>query len=212
MTGKEIMIKDQLLARGIDSEKVLNAMRSVEREKFVPDDVKHLAYRDSPLPIGKGQTISQPFIVAYMAQVLDLQPDDKVLEIGSGCGYNAAVLSQMVSHVFTIEIVEWLAKYARENIEKAGIENVSVKYGDGYSGWEEKAPFDHVLFTAATPSIPDSLKKQLKIGGKLLAPVSNNIQKLSLYQKTGEDDFIVNDMLHVRFVPMTGEVQKNKPS
>ncbi|MFW6275959.1 MAG: protein-L-isoaspartate(D-aspartate) O-methyltransferase [bacterium] len=202
------MIKEQLQARGIDSEKVLDAMRSVEREKFVPDDVKHLAYRDSPLPIGKGQTISQPYIVAYMAQVLDLQPLDKVLEIGSGCGYNAAVLAQMVSHVYTIEIVEWLAKYARENIKEAGIKNVTVKYDDGYSGWEEKAPFDHVLFTAATPSIPDALKKQLKIGGKLLAPIDNNIQKLSLYQKVGEDDFTVNDMLHVRFVPMTGKVQK----
>ncbi|MFW5830682.1 MAG: protein-L-isoaspartate(D-aspartate) O-methyltransferase, partial [Prolixibacteraceae bacterium] len=175
---------------------------------FVPDDVKHLAYRDSPLPIGKGQTISQPYIVAYMAQVLDLPPLDKVLEIGSGCGYNAAVLAQMVSHVYTIEIVEWLAKYARENIKEAGIKNVTVKYDDGYSGWEEKAPFDHVLFTAATPSIPDALKKQLKIGGKLLAPIDNNIQKLSLYQKVGEDDFTVNDMLHVRFVPMTGKVQK----
>lgn len=207
MAGKETMIKEQLLVRGIDSEKVLNAMRSVKREKFVPNDVKHLAYRDSPLPIGKGQTISQPFIVAYMAQVLDLQPDDKVLEIGSGCGYNAAVLAQMVSHVYTIEIVEWLAEYASENIKEAGIKNVTVKYGDGYSGWEEKAPFDHVLFTAATPTIPDPLKKQLKIGGKLLAPIANNIQKLSLYQKIGEDDFTVNDILHVRFVPMTGKVQ-----
>ena len=208
MTGKEIMIKEQLIARGIDDERVLGAMRNTERENFVPDDVKHLAYRDSPLPIGKGQTISQPYIVAYMAQALDLQTYDKMLEVGTGCGYNAAVLSKLASHVYTIEIIEWLAEYARENIEKAEIKNVSVKYDDGYSGWPEKAPFDHILFTAATPSIPDSLKKQLKIGGKILAPIADTIQKLSLYQKIGEDDFTVNDLLQVRFVPMTGEVRK----
>ena len=208
MTGKEIMIENQLKARDIDSEKVLKAMRAVDRELFVPEDVKHLAYRDSPLPIGKGQTISQPYIVAYMAQVLDLQPHEKILEIGSGCGYNAAVLSRLVNHVYTVEIIEWLADLARTNLMEAGIENVSVKFGDGYSGWKENAPYDNILLTAATPEIPDSLKTQLKVGGKILAPVANTFQKLSLYEKTGEDEFVVHDMLHVRFVPMTGKVQK----
>ncbi len=126
MTRKEMMIKKQLLERDINDEKVIDAMRTVERELFVPDDMKHLAYHDSPLPIGKGQTISQPYIVAWMAQALDLQPGDKVLEIGSGCGYNAAVLSHLVSQVFTIEIVEWLAELAKKNLAKAGIRNVNV--------------------------------------------------------------------------------------
>lgn len=202
------MIKSQLIARDIHNKKVINAMRAVNREIFVPDNMKHLAYADSPLPIGKGQTISQPYIVAYMAQSLDLQPKDKVLEIGSGCGYNAAVLSQLVSQVYTIEIIEWLARLAQENLREAGIKNVSVKFGDGFSGWPENAPFDKILFTAATPEIPKAIKNQLLIGGKLLAPVSDTYQKLSLYRKTGEDEFDVQDKLHVRFVPMTGEITK----
>jgi protein-L-isoaspartate(D-aspartate) O-methyltransferase len=208
MKEKEWMIKSQLIARDIHNKKVINAMRAVNREIFVPDNMKHLAYADSPLPIGKGQTISQPYIVAYMAQSLDLQPKDKVLEIGSGCGYNAAVLSQLVSQVYTIEIIEWLARLAQENLREAGIKNVSVKFGDGFSGWPENAPFDKILFTAATPEIPKAIKNQLIIGGKLLAPVSDTYQKLSLYRKTGEDEFDVQDKLHVRFVPMTGEITK----
>jgi protein-L-isoaspartate(D-aspartate) O-methyltransferase len=208
MKEKEWMIKSQLIARDIHNKKVINAMRAVNREIFVPDNMKHLAYADSPLPIGKGQTISQPYIVAYMAQSLDLQPKDKVLEIGSGCGYNAAVLSQLVSQVYTIEIIEWLARLAQENLREAGIKNVSVKFGDGFSGWPENAPFDKILFTAATPEIPKAIKNQLLIGGKLLAPVSDTYQKLSLYRKTGEDEFDVQDKLHVRFVPMTGEITK----
>jgi protein-L-isoaspartate(D-aspartate) O-methyltransferase len=208
MKEKEWMIKSQLIARDIHNKKVINAMRAVNREIFVPDNMKHLAYADSPLPIGKGQTISQPYIVAYMAQSLDLQPKDKVLEIGSGCGYNAAVLSQLVSQVYTIEIIEWLARLAQENLREAGIKNVSVKFGDGFSGWPENAPFDKILFTAATPEIPKAIKNQLIIGGKLLAPVSDTYQKLSLYRKTGEDEYDVQDKLHVRFVPMTGEITK----
>ncbi|HKL40461.1 MAG TPA: protein-L-isoaspartate O-methyltransferase, partial [Cryomorphaceae bacterium] len=135
MDTKEDMIQEQLKGRGISDERVLNAMKTIDRELFVPDEYKEEAYRDGPLPIGRGQTISQPYIVAYMAQVLNPDPDDKILEVGSGCGYNAAVLSQLAAEVYSVEIVEWLAKFARENLNSAGIKNVKVRHGDGYEGW-----------------------------------------------------------------------------
>ncbi len=208
MEQQEQMIKEQLESRDITDKRVLQAMRAIDRKIFVPEEVKHMAYNDSPLPIGKGQTISQPYIVAYMAQALNLQPHEKVLEIGSGCGYNAAVLSQLVSHVYTIEIIEWLAQMAEENINEAKVSNVSVRFGDGYQGWPENTPFDKVLFTAATPEIPEPIKQQLKTGGLILAPITDTFQKLSMFEKVGDDDFIVHDMLHVRFVPMTGKVRR----
>ncbi len=208
MEQQERMIKEQIENRNITDEKVLQAMRTIDRKIFVPKDVRHLAYNDTPLPIGRDQTISQPFIVAYMAQALKLQPHEKVLEIGSGCGYNAAVLSRMVSHVYTVEIIEWLAQYAKENLKEAEIENVSVRFGDGYQGWPEHSPFDKILFTAATPVIPEPIKQQLKTGGLILAPISDTFQKLSLFEKVEDGNFIAHDMLHVRFVPMTGKVRK----
>lgn len=207
MDKKERMIERHLKGRDIDDERVIEAMKSINRETFIPEDVQELAYEDSPLPIGKGQTISQPYIVAFMAQALELKSHEKVLEIGSGCGYNAAVLSRLVSHVFTIEIIEWLARLAGKNLKKEGIDNVSVRFGDGYQGWPEKAPFDKIMLTAATPVIPEPLKKQLKTGGKILAPVSNTYQKLALIEKHGEDNFIEHDLIHVRFVPMTGKAR-----
>ncbi|MFN6945732.1 MAG: protein-L-isoaspartate(D-aspartate) O-methyltransferase, partial [Cytophagaceae bacterium] len=172
---KEEMIEIHLKGRGIMDFKVINAMRLVDRTLFVPENLKEYAYEDQPLPIGKEQTISQPYIVAYMAQELRLGSEDKVLEIGTGCGYNAAVLSQIVSHVCSIEIDEELAENAKENLQKAGIQNVTTRCGDGYLGWKEEAPFDVIILTAAPHKIPEPLKNQLKIGGKLLAPVGGNI-------------------------------------
>ncbi len=210
MDGKERMIEQQLKGRDITDENVLEAMRKVDRKTFVPEDMKRHAYEDTPLPIGKDQTISQPYIVAYMAQVLEIGKNEKVLEVGSGCGYNAAVLAQMASHVYSVEIIEWLADLAKKNLEAEGIKNVSVRFGDGYKGWPEHAPFDKIILTAATPEIPKPLKEQLSIGGKILGPVSNTYQKLILLEKTGEDEFEEHDMLHVRFVPMTGEARSRK--
>lgn len=152
------MIDSQLKRRDIVDPKVINAMREVDRAKFVPEDLVGRAYEDGPLPIGKEQTISQPYIVAYMAQALKLSKEDIVIEVGTGCGYNAAVLSQIVSHVYSVEIVEWLAELAKENLSNAGIENVSARVGDGYKGWPEKAPFDAIVLTAATAEIPVPLK------------------------------------------------------
>ncbi|MFO7924269.1 MAG: protein-L-isoaspartate(D-aspartate) O-methyltransferase [Bacteroidales bacterium] len=204
MDNKERMIEEQLRNRDIYDEKVLEAMSAVDRKIFVPDDIKDMAYDDTPLPIGKDQTISQPYIVAYMAQALDLEPDDKVLEVGSGCGYNAAVLSRLVSHVYSIEIIEWLAELAKKNLAEADIPNVSVSFGDGYQGWPDKSPFDKIMITAAAPVIPEPLKNQLTTGGKILAPVANTFQKLILLEKKEEGNYVEHDLIHVRFVPMTG--------
>ncbi len=210
MNEKERMIEKQLKSRGIYDAYVLRAMKEIDRAIFVPEDMKHMAYDDNPLPIGKGQTISQPYIVAYMAQMLSLKPNETVLEIGSGCGYNAAVLSRLASHVYSVEIVEWLANLATKNLIKANITNVSVKFGNGYEGWPEKAPFDKIVLTAAAPEIPHKLKNQLKIGGKVLAPVSDGFQKLLMLEKTGENDFKEHELISVRFVPMTGDSSQNK--
>ena len=207
MDPRDKMIEQQLKGRDIYDGKVLRAMREVNRALFVPEEMQESAYDDIPLPIGRGQTISQPYIVAYMAQAMDLKPEDKVLEIGSGCGYNAAVLSQMVSHVYSIEIIEWLADLARKNLIKAGITNVSLLHGDGYKGWPEKSPFDKIMLTAAAPYVPKALKDQLKVGGKILIPLGNGFQKLILYEKEGEEEYTAHDLIPVRFVPLTGKRQ-----
>ncbi|MGM1056777.1 MAG: protein-L-isoaspartate(D-aspartate) O-methyltransferase [Bacteroidota bacterium] len=205
---KEEMIENQLIRRGIKDPDVLQAMREIDRELFIPEEMRDKAYYDGPLPIGKGQTISQPYIVAYMAQELKLKPDDIVLEIGTGCGYNAAVMSKLVSHVYSIEVIEWLAEYAKENLETAGIENISTRWGDGYKGWPEEAPFDAIILTAAPAAIPEPLKEQLKIGGRLLAPVGVTRQSLNLLTRTGQDTFIEKELILVSFVPMTGRAQQ----
>lgn len=202
------MIKYQLKARKIRDSNVLRAMEEVDRALFVPYDLQEKAYEDRPLPIGENQTISQPYIVAYMAEKLQLDKSQTVLEIGTGCGYNAAILSRLAKHVFTIEIIEWLAKLAKENIAMTGYENITVRQGDGYLGWPSKAPFDAIILTAAPPTIPKPLKEQLKIGGKILAPVGRLNQKLKLLHKTGEDTFKEKTLLPVRFVPMTGKADK----
>lgn len=208
MTTKEEMIEDQLKKRGIHDPDVLKAMWDVDRSLFVPDDMKPHAYEDRPLPIGRDQTISQPYIVAYMAQELKVKAGDIILEIGAGCGYNAAVLSKIASHVYSIEIIEWLAELASDNLQNAGIENVTTRFGDGYQGWAENAPFDGITLTAAPPYIPEPLKNQLKIGGKLLAPVGLRSQKLVLLEKIEAEKFLEKQLLLVSFVPMTGKAQE----
>ena len=207
MDRKQEMIEKQLKSRGVTDEAVLRAMEEVDRELFVPEDMKPHAYEDRPLPIGKDQTISQPYIVAYMAQELRLRKEDVVLEVGTGCGYNAAVLSKIVSQVYSIEIIEWLAALAKENLKKTGITNIHTRHGDGFAGWPEKAPFDAIVLTAAPPHIPEPLKKQLKLGGRLLAPIGRLSQKLILVTRTREDRFDQKELLPVKFVPMTGEAQ-----
>ncbi|WP_029037019.1 protein-L-isoaspartate(D-aspartate) O-methyltransferase [Salinimicrobium xinjiangense] len=208
MSTKKDMIEFQLKGRGISDAGVLQAMEEVDRSLFVPDEYQDKVYEDRPLPIGKDQTISQPYIVAYMAEQLHLQKDEKVLEVGTGCGYNAAVVSRLVNKVYSVEIIEWLADLAKENLAKTNYDNITTKHGDGYSGWKEEAPFDAILLTAAPPSIPKPLKDQLKIGGRLLAPVGRLNQKLVLLYKTGEDEFEEKTLLPVRFVPMTGRADK----
>ncbi|MHA6280017.1 protein-L-isoaspartate(D-aspartate) O-methyltransferase [Salinimicrobium sp. CAU 1759] len=204
MATKQDMIERQLKGRGISDPRVLEAMQEVDRSLFVPEDEQDKAYEDKPLPIGKNQTISQPYIVAYMAEQLQLEKDEKVLEVGTGCGYNAAVISRLVSHVYSLEIIEWLAKLAKENLEKTDYKNITTKHGDGYSGWEEYAPFDAILLTAAPSSIPKPLTDQLKIGGRILAPVGRMNQQLIMMYKKAEDEFEKKTLLPVRFVPMTG--------
>ncbi|WP_029034787.1 protein-L-isoaspartate(D-aspartate) O-methyltransferase [Salinimicrobium terrae] len=208
MATKEEMIEQQLKERGISDPKVLQAMEEVDRSLFVPEDQQEKVYEDRPLPIGKNQTISQPYIVAYMAEQLQLDKNEKVLEVGTGCGYNAAVISRLAKEIHSVEIIEWLAELAKQNLAKTDYDNITAKHGDGYSGWKEVAPFDAIILTAAPPSIPQPLKDQLKIGGRLLAPVGRLNQKLVMVYKTGEDSYEEQTLLPVRFVPMTGRADK----
>lgn len=205
MNTKNAMLARHLKGRDINDPRVLKAMQSVDRALFVPKELQPRAYEDTPLPIGKSQTISQPYIVAYMAQALALSKDDKVLEIGTGCGYNAAVLAHLVKQVYSIEIIQWLADLARENLAKTDINNIETRCGDGYEGWPEQAPFDAIELTAAPAKIPETLKQQLKVGGKLLAPVGTIEQQLKLIERVSEDSFSEQALLLVRFVPMTGQ-------
>ena len=207
MTTKEEMIQEQLINRGIQDTRVLSAMREVERINFVPESLVDLAYQDRPLPIGRNQTISQPYIVAYMAQELQLKPNQRVLEIGTGCGYNAAVLSKLAKEVYSIEIIDWLAKQAKHNLGYGTYENLHTMHGDGYEGWPEHAPFDAIILTAAPTQIPRPLKKQLAVNGYLLAPVGAGHQELVLLKKTAEDSFEQESLLPVSFVPMTGKAK-----
>lgn len=199
------MVEEQIERRGIKDEKVLRAMRTVPRHEFVPDHLKKYAYADEPLPIGEDQTISQPYIVAYMTEQLHLEQKNKVLEIGTGSGYQAAVLAEIVDTVYTIEIVEVLAKSAQKTLQRLGYENIHVRIGDGYKGWPEKAPFDAIIITAAPTKIPEPLLEQLKIGGNMILPLGDYSQELVLIEKNS-DGFKRKPMLPVRFVPMTGEV------
>jgi protein-L-isoaspartate(D-aspartate) O-methyltransferase len=199
------MVDEQIARRGIEERTVLEAMRRVPRHLFVPPAYEAQAYSDRPLPIGKGQTISQPYTVALMTQLLDLHRGDKVLEIGTGSGYHAAVLSQVAGEVYTIEIVESLGVAARERLRDLGYRNVHVRIGDGYRGWPEAAPFDAIVLTAAPSEIPQPLLDQLKVGGRMVLPEGRGVvQDLLLVTKTAES-VERQRVAAVRFVPMTGE-------
>ena len=196
------MVADQIAARNVNDPAVLHAMRSVPRHLFVPASVSQLAYNDQPLPIGFGQTISQPYIVALMTELLDLKRDQTVLEIGTGSGYQAAVLSLLARQVYSIELVPELALSAAQRLLNLGYRNVVVKAGDGYAGWPDKAPFDRIILTAAPPEIPQALIQQLKRGGKLVAPVGRADQALILLTKGLDGRIKQRSVLPVRFVPM----------
>lgn len=198
------MVNRQIKARGIKDKNTLNAMKTVERHLFVPGMNRNRAYEDRPLTIGYGQTISQPYIVAYMTELLDVGPGDTVLEIGTGSGYQAAVLAEFVSRVYTIEIVEELGLSAKERLKTLKYNNVKVKMADGYYGWEEHGPFDGIIVTAASAYIPPPLIDQLKDGGKMIIPVGSpfSVQTLMMITKKG-DEITTISLLPVRFVPFT---------
>jgi protein-L-isoaspartate(D-aspartate) O-methyltransferase len=189
-------------ARGIGNPQVLRAIRSVPRHLFVPPNLRAEAYVDGPLPIGFGQTISQPYIVAAMSELLDVSPSHRVLEIGTGSGYQAAVLSQLARHVYTIEIVPELAASAEVLLRRLNYSNITFRCGDGYLGWPEQAPFDRIILTAAPPEIPRALKDQLKPGGRLLAPVGRMFQDLVVLEKDAAGNIKEHAAFGVRFVPM----------
>jgi protein-L-isoaspartate(D-aspartate) O-methyltransferase len=203
------MATEQLVARDIVDPKVLAAMRKIPRHRFVPEQLADSAYEDGPLPIGKEQTISQPYIVAFMTQVLRLRGKERVLEIGTGSGYQAAVLAEIVPEVHTIEIVPELAERARTLLRELGYFNVRGKAGDGYLGWPEKAPFDAILVTAAPDHIPQPLVDQLAPGGRMVIPVGQDHQELVLIEKTREG-IKQSSILPVRFVPMTGRAEESR--
>jgi protein-L-isoaspartate(D-aspartate) O-methyltransferase len=198
------MVQRQIEARGVRHPGVLGAMRAVPRHLFMPEAAREWAYEDHPVPIGYGQTISQPYIVAAMTELLEPGKDHKVLEIGAGSGYQAAVLSSLVKHVCTIEIVPELARSAAATLAKLGYRNVTVRHGDGYKGWPEEAPFDRIIVTAAPPEIPPALLDQLKPGGKLVAPVGSSVwgQDLIVVDKTPSGKLRRRSVFPVMFVPM----------
>lgn len=200
---RRAMVRDQIAARGINHPAVLRAMERVPRHRFVPQRLRPLAYEDHPLPIGHGQTISQPFIVAYMTAALDPKATDRVLEIGTGSGYQAAVLAELVREVYTIEIIEALGKRAGSVLKEMGYENVHVRIGDGYKGWPEKAPFDAIIVTCAPERIPRALVRQLKEGGRMIIPVGRRagVQELVRVVKRG-GRVEKTSVMAVRFVPM----------
>lgn len=201
------MVTEQIAARGVRDVNVLDAMGTVRREVFVPDDVRELAYADTPLPIAAGQTISQPYIVAYMIEALALKSGDRVLEIGAGCGYAAAVLAELADEVYAIERISELAETAAVNLRKAGIGNVHILNADGTRGWADHAPFDAILVSAGAPVIPESLKSQLAIGGRMIIPVGTNkrVQELIRITRRRDGSFDTEDLANVRFVPLIGE-------
>jgi len=205
---REKMVSSQIEARGVRDRRVLQAMRDVKRHIFVPDDMRNRAYTDNPLPIGYGQTISQPYIVAFMTEALETKEEYNILEIGTGCGYQSAVIASIVKGVYTIEIVKELYESSSNLLEKAGYMNVKCKLGDGYEGWPEYAPFDGIIITAAPPGLPVNLFEQLKTGGKMIVPVGGGWhQELKSITKKPEGLY-TEFLLDVRFVPMIGEIER----
>jgi protein-L-isoaspartate(D-aspartate) O-methyltransferase len=199
------MVQQQIKERGIRDKRVVRAMLSVKRHEFVPDRLKHLAYQDRPLPIGHDQTISQPYIVALMTWALNPDKNDKILEVGTGSGYQAAVLAEIVDQVYSVEIVEPLGEKAKKTLQNQGYNNVHVRIGDGYKGWEKYAPFDGIIVTCSPSEVPEPLKKQLAEGGRLVIPVGGPVyQELVLYEKK-KGKLVKNEISSVRFVPMLDE-------
>jgi protein-L-isoaspartate(D-aspartate) O-methyltransferase len=201
------MVVTQIEARGIEQPCVLEAMRRVPRERFVPAPLENDAYRDGPLSIGRGQTISQPYIVALMTALIEPQPSMRVLEIGTGSGYQAAVLAECVADVYTIEIIPELGRQAAERLEGLAYTNIHPRVGDGYDGWPEEAPFDAIVVTAAPPQIPKPLLDQLAVGGRLVIPVGRGSQDLVVVTRT-EEGYVERVETPVRFVPMTGKAEQ----
>ena len=201
------MVEYQVAARGVSDEIVLAAMRKVPREAFISMSQQPFAYDDSPLPIAAGQTISQPYIVAYMTEALLLEGGEKVLEIGTGSGYAAAVLAEIAGEVYTVEYIKELADRSSALLAELGYDNVHVLHGDGTRGWPENAPYDGIVVTAGGPQVPESLKKQLAVGGRLVIPVggSHSFQELVRVTRVAEDEYEMEDLLPVRFVPLVGE-------
>jgi protein-L-isoaspartate(D-aspartate) O-methyltransferase len=207
---RERMVKWDIQMRGVRDERVLEAMRTVPRHEFVPSDLAGRAYADSPLPIGYGQTISQPFIVAAMTEMLEPEADDVVLEVGTGSGYQAAILSPLVRQVYTIEIIPELGERASGALHRLGFTNVTVRVGDGYQGWKEHAPFDGIIVTAAPDHVPPALEEQLKPGGRMVIPVGpvSAVQNLLLVHKDEDGVVTRRNTMAVRFVPLTGEAEE----
>lgn len=207
---REAMVARQIAARGIDDARVLAALRAVPRHRFVPDDVAREAYEDRPLPIGHGQTISQPYVVAFMTLAADVAPLERVLEVGTGSGYQAAVLAELGCEVWTIEIVEPLGRRAERDLRAAGYGSVRVRVGDGYRGWPEAAPFDAIVVTAAPDHVPEPLLEQLAVGGRLVIPVGpQDARGQEILRITRTTEGLEREsLLPVRFVPMTGEAER----
>ncbi len=202
------MVKRQLQSRDITDLQVLDAMRKVPRHQFVPDNLRNASYSDGPLPIGNGQTISQPYIVALMTQLAQPKPESRVLDVGTGSGYQAAVLAEIVPHVYSIEIVEELADQARQRLKRLGYDNIEVRTGDGYRGWIEQAPFDVIIVAAAPDHIPPPLIEQLAPGGHLILPVGRFSQSLVVVAKQADGTIHKTTVAPVAFVPMTGRAQQ----
>ena len=213
---RRTMVETQMVSPGdgrapVTSKAVIEAMQVVPRHVFVPASVRRHAYRDTPLPIGHGQTISQPYIVAWMSELLELTKDSKVLEIGTGSGYQAAVLAHMTEHVYSIEIVEALANRARKTLKEQGYDEVKCRHGDGYDGWAEHAPFDRIIVTCAPENLPEPLWKQLKPGGRIVIPIGGpyDLQRLVLVEKTSAGERRDRILSAVRFVPLTREAAES---
>ena len=201
---RAVMVERQIQARGIRDPEVLRAMRTVPRHEFVPPSARPFAYADEPLPIGQQQTISQPFIVAYMTEAAEIGRGDRVLEIGTGSGYQAAVLAEVAREVYTIEIIPELAEQARATLERLGYRNVRARTGNGYLGWPEHAPYDAILVTAAPEEVPQALVDQLAVGGRMVVPVGAEYQQMTIIERTRQG-VVERTTIPVRFVPMTGK-------
>ena len=206
---RSTMVEEQIVKRGVTDERVLDAMREVPRHLFIPEAYRDAAYFDAPQPIGSRQTISQPYIVALMSSLLELDGDERVLEIGTGSGYQAAILSRLAEKVYSIEIRKSLADLARSTLEEIGYDNIEVRVGDGYGGWPEAAPFDGIIVTAAPEKVPQALIDQLEVGAKMVIPVGNFFQDLLVVTKT-EDGVHTKHVAAVRFVPMVTDPEDGR--